>query len=538
MLALAGAATAQTSALEGQRILDIQYDPPKQPLDPRDLTRAQLLKKGEPLRLTTVSEAIEELYATGYYDDIQAQADPQAEGVVVRFVTKTRWFVGHVGAEGKIPQPPNRGQLTNGTQLTLGQAFDETTLKAAEDTMTRLFRDNGLYEAKVNTSIDREPDIQQLNFTFVVKSGKRAKYEKPIITGTPLLSEDTIIRATGWRIRVIGWYRQVTQSLTRSGVTGVLKQYEKRDRLMATARVADLAYDPQRRRVKPTLEVNAGPKVQVRAIEAKVSKGVLRRYVPVYDERRVDRDLLVEGARNLRDYFQNQGYYDVAIEFRQHDEGTDQVVIEYVISKGERFKLVNVTLDGNEYFNDETLRERMFLEPSSFRFRHGRYSQAMLRKDEENISNLYKSNGFADVKVTSTTDREYKGKPGQIAVTLKINEGPQKFVDKVDVKGINQMNRDEIMSLLSALPGQPYSEYNIAVDPTAVLTRYTSAGFSGATFLWRTYPSDDPNHVNVEYNITEGRRRFVRDIMVTGATRTRPQLIQNALTLKPDDPLH
>ena len=43
---------------------------------------------------------------------------------------------------------------------------------------------------------------------------------------------------------------------------------------------------------------------RVKAVEAKVSNRTLKKYVPVFEERRVDRDLLVEGARNLRDYFQ------------------------------------------------------------------------------------------------------------------------------------------------------------------------------------------------------------------------------------------
>ena len=38
--------------------------------------------------------------------------------------------------------------------------------------------------------------------------------------------------------------------------------------------------------------------------------------MPVFEERAVDNDLLVEGERNLRDYFQSQGYYDVDVDFR------------------------------------------------------------------------------------------------------------------------------------------------------------------------------------------------------------------------------
>jgi outer membrane protein insertion porin family len=527
----------QENRFEGQRIVEVQYTPAEQPLDPRDLAAAQPLKAGDTLRLSDVGDAIDSLYATGRYTDIQVEADHAPGGVILRFVTKERWFIGHVGAEGAVSQPPNRGQITNGTQLSLGQPFEEKSVKAAEDTVSRLFESNGLYEAKVRSEILREPSIQQLNFTFVVHAGKRARYERPEIQGNKLLSDDAIIRATGWRIRLIGWYRSVTESRTRNGLAGILKAYEKQDRLMATARITNLDYDSRRRRVKPTVEVDAGPKVEIKALEADVSKGTLKKYIPVYDERRVDQDLLVEGARNLRDYFQNQGYYDVNVDFRQRQEGPENVVIEYIISRGQRYKLVEVKLEGNRYFNNETIRERMFLEPASWRLRHGRYSEAMRNKDEENIANLYRSNGFRDVRATSVVDRSYKGKTGDIAVTMRISEGPQWFVDHIHINGVTHFDKDEIRSLLSSLPGQPYSEYNVAIDRSTILSRYYSAGFPDARFRWRPVPSQEPHHVNLEYVVREGQRQFVRDVLVTGIKHTRPELVDNNITLQKGDPL-
>jgi outer membrane protein assembly complex protein YaeT len=531
---------AQESQFEGRKIADIQYQPTKQPLDPRDLAEAQPLKSGEPLRLADVATAIDRLYATGQYEDIRVEAEPGTDGVIVRFITEERWFVGHVGAEGKLSNPPNRGLVsaTAASQLGLGQPFDEEALADAKQQIEQLFESNGLYAAGLQSSLLREPDVQQLNLTFAVNAGKRAKYEKPLITGNAVLSDDTIIRATGWRFRFIGWYRKVTEARTRNAMTGVLKAYQKKDRLMATARVAKLDYDAARNRLKPTLEVNAGPKVDIRAVETEISKGKLRKYVPVYDERRVDRDLLVEGARNLRDYFQSQGYYDVDVEFRQREEDPDQLIIEYVISRGQRYKLVEVKVEGNDYFDDETIRERMFLEEAGLiRLRHGRYSEAMRSKDEENVTNLYKSNGFQDVKVGSTVERNHQGNLGDIGVTLRIEEGPQWLVDQVDVKGVNQLERDLIMSLLSSLPGQPYSEYNIAVDRTTILTQYHSAGFPEARFRFRVSPAGDPNRVNIEYDIVEGRRQYVRDVLVAGLTNTRSEVVNNSLTLEPGDPL-
>ena len=74
--------------------------------------------------------------------------------------------------------------------------------------------------------------------------------------------------------------------------------------------------DPQTGRVSPSLTVVRGPEIEIKPVETKISGRVLKRYVPVYQERSVDHDLLVEGRRNLRDYLQSQGYYDADVDFR------------------------------------------------------------------------------------------------------------------------------------------------------------------------------------------------------------------------------
>ena len=166
------------------------------------------------------------------------------------------------------------------------------------------------------------------------------------------------------------------------------------------------------------------PTVKVTAVETKVSRRVLKRYVPVFQEGAVDDDLLETGRRNLQDYFQSQGYYDVSVDFKVQPVRDDQETVEYAISRGMRYKLVRVNITGNHYFDTDSIRERMFLQPAGFLIlRHGRYSEAFRRRDEESIANLYKSNGFRDVKVTSEVTRDVGGQGGSIAVTVHIEEG-------------------------------------------------------------------------------------------------------------------
>ena len=536
-LALVSAGRAQTGSFDGRVIADIQYVPATAILAPPDLAKIQPLKKGERLRSADVAEAIDRLFATGRFADILVEAEPSGAGVIVRFVTKPEWFIGGVNVVGSIESPPNRGELTNNGQFTLGAVFREDDVTKATASMKKLLQSNGLYENQVEPSIERDDNGQQVFITFQVKEGKRAKYQAPGIEGNTLLPANTIIRATGWRLPLINIWRKVSAARTRAGVQGVLKKYQDKDRLLARVQLEGLDYAAKTRRVRPRLQVEPGPRVEVKATEAKLSKRVLKRYVPVYAERTVDTDLLVDGKRNLENYLQSQGYYDADVEFRVLPLQNDLETIEYMIARGQRYKMVHLEITGNRYFQAHTIRERMFIQPAAFNLRRGRFSEAFERKDEENIEALYKSNGFHDVKVSMAVQHDYRGKMGDVAVTVAITEGPQWLVDTLTVSGIGQLNRNSLVSSMASVAGQPFAEVNLATDRNALLTRYYESGFPSASVKVTWQMSSKPNQVNVAFAVTEGERQFVRDILTSGLHTTRPSLVNRVITLKPGDPL-
>ncbi len=527
----------QPENLFGRKIIRVEYSPAKQPIGSVDLAADQLVKLGLTLNENDVAETIDRLYASGYYQDIQVDATPVSGGVVVKFITTATLFVGHVQVEGKINAPPNEGQILSAVPLNTGTPFNESMIRTAQANLTKLFQENGLYQANAQFSQSVDADTELVNVNIQVTPGKRAKYEAPVIQGDTKLPSAAIIRATGWRLRFINRWRQVTASLTQSGISGIQKKYESQDRLTATVNLDRVDYDSAAGLVKPTLTIQAGPKVEIKALEAKISKGRLRSYVPVYQEGSVDNDLLTEGARNIRDYFQAQGYPDVDVTFRTRPLENDHEVIEYYIAKGARKKLVHLDFAGNAYFQDQTLLERMFLRESSLQFRRGRYSEGFRTRDEEAITNLYKANGFRDVKVASSVVNDYKGKPNQIAVNFTINQGQQWTISELKLVGVNRLNADLIKGHLSSGAGQPFSDVNIASDRNAVLTQYSLNGFPKTAFQYQITPAAQTHQVVLTYQITEGPQQFVRDVLVLGLHRTRRDVVEQRISVRPGDPL-
>jgi outer membrane protein insertion porin family len=535
-----GVLSAQAQKYEGRKIINIRFDPAVQPLEPEEIFQILPLKKDEPLRMSVVRAAIERLFATGRYADIQVDAEPYNDGVIVTFRTTNSWFIGGVTVGGRINSPPNRGQLINATRLDLGQPYNDSKLETAVSAQHRLLENNGLFTASIRPLFDYDTQHQQINIRFQIDSGRRARFANPEISGNLKMDLERIVRATRFRRWLIRTWKPITQTRVRQGIDGVRRLYQRDNRLEAKVQLETLRYDPNIFRGIPVIHIDAGPRIKVNTVGARLSGSRLRRLVPIFEEHTVDHDLLVEGANNIRDYLQSQGFFDAQVEFKQQAVVNDLSNIDFLIVTGKKHKLVAVHIKGNRYFTTDVIRARMYLQPANLlQFPHGRFSENLLRRDQNAIRNLYESNGFRDVKVTTTTQDDYGGKPGNLAVTFHIEEGPQYLINSVQVDGIEKMDRARVLAQLSSTEGQPFSEFNVAMDRDAILARYFENGFPRATFEWNSKPAADPHRVDLFFRITEGQQQFVREVLINpeGLRFTRPSLVNRMIQLNPGDPL-
>lgn len=533
----ASRASAQME-FEGQPVVDIAFDPVRQPLDAAELSGLVPVGLNKPYHAADVRMAIEKLYATGRYQDIQVDAEKAAGGISLRFITKNNWFIGGIAAKEDFSEPPSRGQIVSASRLQLGDLFDLAAIPAAIANIRKVLVDNGYYNPGIEPRYEYDDKWQQVAITFVIKARKRAVYDEPVISGdTSVLTKEDIVRATRWRRLFLPGYRGITATRTRSGIDHITLKYEDASHVLATVVLADVAPEPDRNRGKPEITVNPGPVVDITVVGTKISTKVLRENVPVFEEHAIDPDLLLEGTNDLRDYFQAQGYFDVMVTFTQRQVDRNGTAIVYRVERGARHRLAFLAVAGNKYFDAETIRERMLVAPKSFELRRGRYSEAFLRRDIETIKALYESNGFRDDRVTSRVVDDYRGRPGDLALFLTISEGPQYIVSSLDVRGAKKLDLTRTIKSLSSQPDQPFSEFNVASDRETILGQYGQHGFAHTTFEWDSKPGPAPHTVDLEFTIDEGEQQFVRDVVISGLQTTRPSLVDKQLELGPGSPL-
>jgi len=190
------------STYEGKNIARIVFIPREQPLDPEELYRILPVKEHTRLRLEDVRAAIDRLYATGTYADIQVDAELSNGDVILRFITQNNWFIGRVAVEGRVKDPPNAGQLVNASRLELGELETEEKIQQGVKGIQQLFENNGFYQSQVQPRFNYDQRTTQVRVDFLVDSGHRATYTTPSVEGELKLPAEKVMSATGWK----GWF--------------------------------------------------------------------------------------------------------------------------------------------------------------------------------------------------------------------------------------------------------------------------------------------------------------------------------------------
>jgi outer membrane protein insertion porin family len=489
---------------------------------------------GKPLERELVRESIHKLHSTGRFADIRVEAEPAPDGkVVLSFFTVPNYFVGNVDVEG-VPNRPTAGQVVNASKFQLGDLFTPDQVDRALTNIKRLMQENGYYRSTVGENEHKDPARQQIDILFSVNPGPQARVGSVTITGKPGYSQEQVEKIAKMHPGNPVSVQRITNALDR-----LRKKYQKQNRLLAQVSISKKSYREEANAVDYTFDIVPGPKVEIVAEGFKIRRGALKQNVPIFEENAVDEDLLNEGRRNLLNYLQGRGYFDAKVAMKENkDVGGDQLQIIYVIEPGARHRLVKIEFAGNKYFFTDRLLARMQVRPAARFESRGRYSQGLLSSDVHGLEDLYRANGFEQVKITGTVNDDYQGHENDLALRILVGEGPQTLVGAFHMEGNQAFTEAQLTSFINTAEGQPFSEFDIAQDRDNLLNYYFNHGFPQATFEATAQPiPGQPNRMDVTFKIREGEQVFVDNVFVSGLNHTKPFVVQRELQVKAGDPL-
>jgi outer membrane protein insertion porin family len=499
------------------------------------------LTAGHPYESETARTSLRKLFASGNYADLREEISEVGGGLRVDFVARRNSYVGVVRVEG-LKEPPSDSKAMASLRLNAGEAYRESEMKDALARLADVLREDGLYEAQTSIESQPDPPTHQMNLTIHVTPGRRARIGTITLQNTSPFPNDELLKQS----KLTLGKEFNSQKLQKA--TDRLRTYlTKQDYLGARAILHRGTYDAATNSVPLTLEVVAGSRVRVEVKGAKIPEKELKKRVPIYTEGAVDPDLLLEGRRELRDYFERQGYFEVTVDYAvglaqavgKKAAGPPEQVITYTVNKGPQQRLVGLSFEGNKYFNSQLLRERLAIQSAAYAS-PGRFSQRTLEGDVISIRDLYLANGFIQANVTTQIERAYHGKEHDLFVHFQVDEGQQTLVGKLNLEGNHTLKENQLLGVIGSANGQPYSNFNVTADRDNILALYYNEGFPDAQFSVKVeeMPATG-NHprVALTYSITEGTQVHVTEVFLNGYLHTRRGVIAREVQVAAGGPL-
>jgi len=522
----------------GKKIILIQYTGVE--FAKSDRLAAELsLRQGDTFIAENVRQTERRLFATGRYRNIDVRVLSSGNDVTVIFGGVPRYYVGRVQIDG-IREDRLTSLVEYGTNLNPGTPFKQEALAAATASVKQILAQNGYFEPRIAIRTERDDDNQQINVTYTVVVGPSARVGDVTITGKdPGITEADFRKKGKLKRRV-----KVERETVSNALSKLRDYFQKKDHLEATVSLQRSTYTIATKTINYDFLVEQGPNVQVKVEGAKFSKSRLHLLVPVYEEGTVDSDLLNEGSFNMRDFLQQQGFFDAKVGVQQVHPGTGGETVLYTVDRGMKHKVQSVEITGNKYFASDLLKDSLRIQKADAYQRAGRYSAQLAQSDEKNIAALYRANGFSKVKVSSSVqdvDTSAQGKDLKvrvIKVAFKIDEGMQQTFGEVKLNGIPPERVETVAKMLQATPGQPFSLLTLSGDRDTVLSYLLSNGFDQARIeVKQTVDVNDQLKTDIAFNVMEGEQVFTGKVLESGIHFTRPKTVTTQVKMHEGDPL-
>lgn len=526
---------------DGQRVASVELvGNPKIQVDQYKPLLRQ--KPGTPYSTQNVNETIAGLMKTGRFADVQLKVTPDPNGLHLTFTLEPALYFGLF----EFPGATKRFSYTRLLQvldIPPETTYTKESVAAAGGALQKFLISSGYFQAQVR--IEPRLDEQHLlaNVIFHVNLGKRAKIGELKVLGPPpaqahrLENDAKSLKATltGASLKP---GKAFTPKRVNAGIALMKRDLTKQRRLESRIEFDHAAYHPDTNHADVIVRADLGPIVDINVQGARLSwipflsSRRQKQLIPIYSEGSVDADLIEEGRRNLANFFQSKGYFDVKVT-KDYRTTPDRLTLVYNIEKGRKHSVQQVAFKGNRHFDEDLLMNAVAVKPHRFFLSKGKYSDKLVSKSVDALKNFYKNRGFEDVKVEKdVVDRDPK-----IYVTFLIEEGPQTLVENLILHGNYRLSGAQLAPQggFNLKPGRPFSPKGLADDRAHIMAAYLDHGFLNAEFDSRVDRlGNDPHRVNVLYTVQEKQQTTVEDVLYLGARDTRRSLVQKTTNI-PDE---
>ncbi|MBF0537633.1 MAG: outer membrane protein assembly factor BamA [Nitrospirae bacterium] len=248
------------------------------------------------------------------------------------------------------------------------------------------------------------------------------------------------------------------------------------------------------------------------------SEDTLINELSFYDTGSVTQDSVNEAIQTILSLYHQGGYINAVVTAKTWKKPDSYNVI-FEIEEGDAYEVSGVTFEGITIDKDKlkeviSLRKGQPLNPD------------VIDADEDALTQYYNSIGFPDVNIDSF-DINTNPKDKTAIITVKVTEGAQLKVAKIDITGNNSVSTETITSLVAIEPGDPLDDTNVFNARARIISYYNKNGYNDVTVELKTDIED--TSVMLTFNIEEGKSYVFGKTIISGNKRTKWQVFRDII---------
>ena len=494
-----------------------------EPGNSSDLQRIPI-RPGDTITIENIRASIQALYDTGRYRYIEVDATLAEGGTVLTFGVQLHYFFSTFRLD-----PPDLldRPLSAFFRIPLGEKFSTGPVERIVEETKQLLEDQGYFNATITPEYVFEESTKLAHVIFKAQTMDQAKIGSLQLQG----GEQTFSNEELLDTFDSSPDDDFLADLLSEGAGRIREKFTELGFLNTRVDV-QRSYNPSSNTVDIQVTVEPGQFTLVQTRGYDVSEKDLRTLVPVFEEGTVDPDLVEEGRIRLQEYMQQRGFFEAMIQAEVIEAPLDNAVqINYVIDPAEQHRIRSVRIEGNDFFSDEELRQRMQVKGAGL-FDRGAFSPELLNADIRTIQALYREAGIEGTEVKATQEE----RENAVDVVIKIVEGKRRPIDYFVFIGQYAIPETELRKAIDVEDGELYSEPLIEEAHNALINLYYSRGFSEVSVDHTVERVQNNGGVRVTFQIVEGESYQIGKIVVAGNTLTAEKIVHRNSRLYPNTP--
>jgi outer membrane protein assembly factor BamA len=512
-------------ALVGRPITAVRLEAEGGPVTDPNVLAVVMTRVGTALSMADVRESIFHLASIGRFDQVTVHGDAEAAGVALTYRLVAVRRVVRVDFRGTPGVATRRLRQALGTR-----AFGVPTperLRASERVLRSLYDSQGFFSAQIATTIVDQPEPARSVLVFAIQSGPRSRIGERRVNATGLAVAEVLaqLRLEAGR----PWDAEHVERRTTRFLTSL-----RREGFLAAQVAWQLSRRDAEGLVDITVEAHRGPLVEIVFDAGDLPEARLRELVPVDREGSVDEDLLEDSKRRIERWLHSRGYARAAVEY-ERDVQPDRERITFRVQSGPLHQVGAVQVTGVDASRDADVRALVLLRPGE------PFQEDAMAASAATIAEFYRQRGFADVRV-ETSRGESAGRPDAegariVEPRFTVVEGRATTIARVVLNGVSPVNDGPVRARLTLEAGAPFYPPRLQADRTAVETLYRNRGYRDVRVEAVQRPTDEPEAIEVTFDVAEGPQYLIGHILVAGNTRTSDATILRELEFLPGTPL-